>query len=92
MRGGCRAYRRSRDRPARVHACAPFASGVGRTLGSRNPRGGRTHGAPPTNADPRVRREFSNARKSLSRPVFPRKSWVGNRRRKRFYSNVARAF
>lgn len=24
MRGGCRAYRRSRDRRARVHACAPF--------------------------------------------------------------------
>ena len=46
-------------------ACAPFASGVGRTLGSRNPRGGRTHGAPPTNADLRVRREFSNARKSF---------------------------
>jgi hypothetical protein len=24
MRRGCRAYRRSRDRRARVHACAPF--------------------------------------------------------------------
>ena len=58
---GCGAYRRSRDRRARVHACAPFASGVGRTLGSRNRRGGRTHGAPPANADRSARRAKSSA-------------------------------